>query len=650
MHMYCKFLRLLAPLFVCFSSLHAATVQFSARQDIPTHSKHLTGLAVADFNGDGKLDIAITDDYSQTVSVYLNDGTGHFGAPVTTTLNVPSIGGLGALVAGDVNEDGKQDLIVAPVAGLQYDVVLIGKGDGTFTQSEQIPGSYGFESAALVDINGDKHLDLVAGGNGSLFVHLGDGKGNFTQQPITSASGLYLGLAVGDFNGDKHLDFVAANFTSNQLSFYPGIGDGSFKTAAAIQSSDLFSTSSLASADFNGDGKLDLLVGESDIAYILAGNGDGTFQTDSSKNPPVILAPTLSPGPQVGVAPIVATADMDGNGSPDIVAADDGSGKLSVLLNDGTGKFSVIGPDFTAALDAGSESVQLADLNGDGLPDVIVTNYKTQNISIFLSVIPKTTPAIAIQSSAAQALAGSNVTITVQVKGTGTTTPTGSVALASGSTSYGQQNLDPTGQATFTLQSLATGQYSLVATYSGDKYYGGTANTTGVTQAITDFQVSLPSATQTVAAGASATYTVSLSPIAGFSGPVALSCSGLPSGYNCAPVSAPVSGQALTASVVVSPPAMIAALKPASKRSPAAPALAMCTSLCLCLAFRRRRGFYRATLLALLSVSLGLTGCSNSRNAEPPAYTGTSSFMITATATQGSQTVSHQIAATLAVH
>ena len=116
------------------SSLAAQTIHFGARQDIQTSATCLTGLAIADFNGDKKLDIVVTDDFSQTVSVYLNDGTGKFGSPVTSTFTVPSIGGFGSIVAGDVNEDGKQDLIIGPVAGAQYDVVLFGNGDGTFTE------------------------------------------------------------------------------------------------------------------------------------------------------------------------------------------------------------------------------------------------------------------------------------------------------------------------------------------------------------------------------------------------------------------------------------------------------------------------------------------------------------------------------------
>lgn len=147
-----KLFGVIAVLSWVLPSLQAATVQFNARQDISTQAKHLFGLAIADFNGDGKLDIAITDDYTQTLSVYLNDGTGKFGAPVQTTFTVPSIGGFGALAVGDLNEDGKPDLIVGPIAGLQYDVVLLGNGDGTFTEQGQIAGSYSFLSSALLDL------------------------------------------------------------------------------------------------------------------------------------------------------------------------------------------------------------------------------------------------------------------------------------------------------------------------------------------------------------------------------------------------------------------------------------------------------------------------------------------------------------------
>ncbi len=641
-----KLVALSAALFSMGLSLSASTVQFAARQDIPTGAQHLTGLAIADFNGDGKLDLAVTDDYAQKIIVYLNNGTGGFGAPIVTTLNVPNIGGLGALVVGDVNEDGKQDLIVAPVAGLQYDVVLLGRGDGTFTQNSQIMTSYGFESASLVDVNGDKHLDLVAGANGSVYVHLGDGKGNFAQQMITSpGSDLFLSLTTGDFNNDKRIDFIVTKYLAGQLSYFAGNGDGSFQSSTTLQPAGIFSPESLASADFNGDGNLDLLVGSSDIASLVLGNGNGTFQTGPTQVNYLPLAPTTNYGSTNG--PVVATADMDGNGTPDVVAADDGSGMLSLLLNDGTGKFLKPNPDFSAPVDIGSGVLQLADLNGDGLPDVILTNYKTQNVSIFLSLYPKTSPMVSIQSSAAQTLVGGSVTVAVQVKGTGSKTPTGTVSLSSGSTSYGQQPLSSSGAATFTLANLAAGQYPLTASYAGDMYNNAAVSATAFTQAITDFQITLPTATQTVAAGASATYSLSLTPIAGFNGSIALTCSGLPAGYTCSSTAATLSGQAATANVLVSPPAHVELKSPSWFG--AARGVTWCMLLGLCMPWRRRMAA-RCVLFVVLSLSVGtMIGCGGSGANQPALYTGTSSFIITATTTSGSQTVSHQITATLVV-
>ena len=627
------------------SSLAAQSIQFGARQDIQTNATHLTGLVIADFNGDKKLDIAVTDDYTQTVSVYLNDGTGKFGSPITSTFTVPNIGGFGAIVAGDVNEDGKQDLIVGPVAGLQYDVVLLGNGDGTFTEKGQISTSYGFFSAALIDINGDKHLDLIAGGNGSLYVHLGDGEGNFTQQPLPTNSGgdAYFSVTVGDFNGDKKLDFVATGYENSQVIYNPGNGDGTFQTSSLISIPNLSHPGSLASADFNGDGKPDLLVGSSDVAYVVFGNGDGTFQTGDVGTLPL---PPLTNFAAYGISPVVAAADMNGDGKIDAIAADDGSDTLSVLLNDGTGKFS---QSVTATLEDGSAALQVGDLNGDGLPDVVLINYKTQKISYFLSTIVKTTPTVSIQSSSAQALVGSSVTITVQVKPSASSTPTGTVTLTSGTTSYGSQTLNTSGQATFTLNSLGVGQYPLLASYAGDTYNNSASNTSAFMQDSTDFQLSLASSTQTVATGAAATYTSTLTPQAGFVGPVSFSCAGLPAGYTCSAQTVSVTGQAVNASVIVSPP--LTASESNSKRllfHAGGEAFLALAGICF-YSRRRRIGQFVLGIVAFAALSAAL-GCSGgSSGSKPSGYTGTSNFTITASTTQGAVTVSHQVSATLIV-
>src|SRR6266702_5951556 len=143
-----------ALLFSCLlpalaSTTLAATPQYSARKDIATGFKFLYGMAVADFNGDGKPDIAATDNSAKNLVVYLSDGNGSFGAPKSMALSMNALGP-GQIIAADFNEDGKQDIIVGTVAGLQADLLLIGNGDGTFTQQPDLPNSFGFVSGVPV--------------------------------------------------------------------------------------------------------------------------------------------------------------------------------------------------------------------------------------------------------------------------------------------------------------------------------------------------------------------------------------------------------------------------------------------------------------------------------------------------------------------
>lgn len=639
--------QLIGLLVVCLcaiSPLVAQTVQFSAEQDIQTNSTHLTGLAVADFNGDKKLDIAVTDAYSQTVSVYLNDGTGKFGPPVTSTFTVPSIGGFGLIVAGDVNEDGKQDLIVGPIAGLQYDVVLIGNGDGTFTEKDQIPNSYSFVSAALTDISGDKHLDLIGGGNGSLYVHLGDGHGNFTAKPPMGypSGDLYPSIAVGDFNSDKVLDFVALSLRANQLLYFPGNGDGTFRSASITTLPVLGSLNGLVAADFNGDSRLDLLVSSNDAASLIYGNGDGTFQTGNIDFLPLPIV-TYVRGTQD--IPVIAAADMNGDGKVDVVAADSGSHTLNVLLNDGTGKFSL---PFSVPVADGVADLKVADFNGDSVPDIVAINYKTQKISLFLALPQLTTPNISIQSSATQALIGTPITITVQVTPSSAHVPTGFVTLASGTTSYGQQTLNSTGQASFTLPLLGVGQYPLTASYTGDAYNNSASNTSTIVQESTDFQFSQPSYTQAIGIGAAATYNLTLTPQAGFTGPVTFSCSGVPTGYACSAPSVSVNAQAVNVAVVVSPPVAISRSRFNDLLFHSSTAMLLtCSSICW-YSRRRRIGQLFLCILGLAVLGAGL-GCSSVSALKPAGYKGTTHFIITASTTQNGVTVSHQVPATLTV-
>lgn len=621
----------------------AATPQFNPRQDINTGFQHLTGLAVGDFNGDGKPDVAVTDNGNKAVVVYLNNGTGSFSAPISTTIQMSALGP-GSIVAGDFNEDGKQDLIVGTIAGPQADIFLAGNGDGSFTQGQTLPGSFGFFSAVAVDINHDSHLDLVAGGNGTLYVYLGDGHGAFTQQSFTNQgpSDAFFGITAGDFNSDSKIDFLATAVNGNSLRYFPGNGDGSFGAPSTLASQEIFSPDVIASADFNGDSKRDLLVGSSNIATVILGNGDGTFQINDSQVH-FLPIPRALPGPVTNSPPIVAAADMDADGKIDAVTADSFSNTVNVFLNDGTGKFPQSVPDFTFPISAGSNQLQLADLNGDGLPDIIVTNYLTQNISIFLSA--KRLPEITVSPSAPSAFAGSPISVTVKVAGSSLIVPTGLVTMMDDSTSLGQQNLDTSGQAIFTLSSLASGYHTFSAVYAGDTHYYG-QNSILVGQAMMDMQIASTTPSQTVTAGATANYPLTVTAVGGLTGTITLTCSQLPSLATCDPVTVTLLDKPVSATLTVKTTAPVR-----SQNSNSLYAFALLPLFAVCCVRRRRLLTPLLGITLICTLGLFATGCSSSKSSTstPGTPSGSSSFTITARATFAGQTLTRTTTSTLVV-
>ena len=647
-----RLIRVVCLLATCVLPAIASTPQFSPRQDINTNFQHLTGLAVADFNGDGKPDIAVTDNGNKAVVIYLNNGSGSFSTPISTTIQMSALGP-GSIVAGDFNEDGKQDLIVGTIAGPQANIFLAGNGDGTFTQGQTLPGSFGFFSAAVADINHDSHLDLIAGGNGTLYVYLGDGQGNFALQPFTNQgpSDAFYSVVAGDFNNDHKVDFVATAYNANTLRYFAGNGDGSFAAPSILGSSSIFNPVYLATADFNGDGNLDLLLGYPDVAASIFGHGDGTFQLSSFSLLPT--PPPIQPLPPTAGPSLVAAADMDGDGKIDAVYADSVSNSMNVALN-GSG---AAGPDFTASIPAGYNQLQVADLNGDGLPDIIATNYITQNISVFLSIRQPTKPTVTLTGGAGQLLAGTTqLSLSVQVTGVQSLIATGSVTLLDGTTSLGQQTLNTSGQATFSVANPATGQHNFSVSYAGDSnYLAATSNV--LAESVSDFQLSLASASQTVSSGSTAGYSLSVTPVSSFAGNVTFTCSGLPAGASCSTATVALNGQPATVTVNVTTTMMAAndvharlRHSPVGERA----VLSLASLLVVGLLPLRRRGFPRLAILLLVSAGLGLAlGCSGGGSkglSSNPPLPVTTPFTITGSTTLAGQTVTHQVSASITVN
>jgi len=286
-----------------------------------------TSIVVGDFNGDGKPDLAITNEFGNSVSVLLGTGNGGF----TPAPGSPIAAGNGrspdGITVGDFNGDGKLDIAFANEDNTVS--VLLGTGNGGFTN---VPGSPftvggGTTGVAVGDFNGDGKPDLAVTNatSNNVSVLLGTGNGSFTNAPGSPfAVGLTpVRIAVGDFNGDSKLDLVVGNANGNSVSVLLGTGNGSFINAPGSP----FAASNpdgIAVADFNGDGKLDLVVANAvanNTVSVLLGNGNGTF--------------TAAPGSPfaVGGNPQgVAAADFNGDGKPDIAVLNGDDSTVSVLL------------------------------------------------------------------------------------------------------------------------------------------------------------------------------------------------------------------------------------------------------------------------------------------------------------------------------
>ena len=314
--------------------------------------------ALADFNGDGKQDIFAVG--GSTVYVMLNNGDGTFAAPVATTIttNAPGI-----FAIGDFNGDGKADISVpvsAPANGYSSVSILLGNGDGTFqapiNSSSSVPTP---AFAQVADFNRDGKLDILWSTSLGYSVFLGNGNGT-VQKPLTTGFPPYLlsfPVVVADFNDDGIPDFATASW------LYPGNGDGTFGTPIQIQGGGGLILQLLA-GDFNHDGEMDILESNGGTVNVFLGNGDGTFQQ-----------PTYSDVP--GNA--IAIGDFNGDGILDVVGSSipaSGSfstlGVFTVALGEGNGNFSTatILSECTFGICLNG-TVTLADLNGDGLPDLI---------------------------------------------------------------------------------------------------------------------------------------------------------------------------------------------------------------------------------------------------------------------------------------
>jgi len=514
-------------------------------------------------------------------------------------------------IAADFNRDGKLDLTFDEFSPtFPIGDTSLGNGDGTFQAPMQSGASFNFSIAA--DFNGDGKLDMVGIGQGvqlspyTAAIVLGKGDGTFsgvsTIASGTNADFYAWQVAAGDFNGDGKLDVAIGDQLG--IEVYLGNGDGTFQ--AGLPPVGGGSAYLQTVGDFNGDGKLDIaeIVGTSSNTQlqILLGNGDGTFQTGASY-----------PGFSSYFLQMFA-ADLNGDNKLDLIILQNVPSTMTVLLGNGDGTFR---PGTTYPISGPLGGGALADFNADGKLDVMLSNST--------NLVPSTTIMVGNGDGTFQ----SPVVLSIP---------------ADGSVAAGDFNND--GKPDLAIDT-ATGLFVLLQDY------------------VPDFSLAAGSKTSvTVAPGQTANYTVNVVPGAGFNQSVSLTCSGAPAQSTCtvSPSSVTLAGKPVPVTVAVTTTGSTMGLTQSVNAPPVSGTFGLwlgafgVLGLCV-LAILGGRGRVRnpqllcgVTLLCLLSIGITMSACGgggNSGGGSGGTQAGT--YTLTVTGSSGAAKLTHKTNLTLVV-
>jgi hypothetical protein len=476
-------------------------------------------ITVGDFNGDGIPDIAATG--NQSVELALGKGDGTFQTPVDLpngdinfSLAAPGTG-LG-IAHGDFRGTGRQDILAIGSPGTyEYgSYILFNNGDGTFSAPQPLANSStpfpSLESFTIADFNGDGRDDFLTPIPGSnppaieVGLSNGDGTFNVMTRVLPNVGNGYVPLpAIADFNKDGKPDLVyLAGANANILT---GNGDGAFNTNALVLPIPPYQGQSLyyqplavATGDFDGDGNPDFAVlavvglwspppivytNPSRAVYVFYGKGDGTFST------PVIAASSTA------VYDTIYTADVNRDGLTDLILATTGTEAASLPIpGNSMGVFlsepgRLFGPESDYEVGERSSTGFVADVNGDGYPDLLISNsgvwaggfttVYSNSVTELLNLGPQTSSGLqasntTLTASSTALVAGTSVTFTATVSGASSSgnTPSGSVRFAD---QTGVETVIPlvasgagSATATFTTHEIPPGKDTMSAAYLGD--------------------------------------------------------------------------------------------------------------------------------------------------------------------------------------
>jgi hypothetical protein len=387
----------LAALGPACASWAQCPITFASAVNYPSNSGPFA-VAIGDVNGDGRPDVVVGYNAGSVISVYLNTGGGALGPKTDFTVGS---GTVYSIALARINPDAALDIVCATNNGLR---VLMNNGSGGFGPSASYAGTSPLRQVAVADFNGDGSMDVVAASMVTplgAVVFINNQTGVFTTIANLPIGQQCSGVGVLDFDNDTIPDLlVSTSGGSNGLYRLKGNGNGTFQ--ASVQVVGGVGGSALTLADLTGDGLPEVLIPSQGggIINIVLNQGNGVFSAAGS-----VSEPTM------GTAFNVAVADVSGDGVPDLLAPLQGANQLAAHRGLGGTSFE---PRVTFPVGGGPNSVAVGDLNGDNLPDAVVTNGGGTTISVLLAQAP----AIITGQPAAQFVrCGQTATFTVVASG-----------------------------------------------------------------------------------------------------------------------------------------------------------------------------------------------------------------------------------------